>query len=146
MLRWLMITLLVLGVFLLILLALGLLLTKNEQDTRALIEQLAIDNAQQLVLPQEQSSVTLPADTPPQINGTAQRQQEIISKNLTCVDNKQCQLIRLSLNPCPIAINLIGAQLIKKYNRVNESFSSANCSDSNNVIEAVCINNLCEIK
>lgn len=140
MLKWLLITLIVLASFMTILLGLGYLLNENEKSTTVLktqLEQAAqAENERQERI--RQRTTATDEISPPvklikpkmtaNIAGNSllvEQFEKIVINNLTCISVQQCQVVKVNFKNanCSIAINNIGALLLKKLNNQSEIIS-----------------------
>lgn len=140
MLKWLMITTIVLLGFVSVLLALGYLLTENEKATTALVSQLAqqkqtgdgsadnVTHGYQQLLNNSGESLTVTIDH--QIltaeNSTVLTFEQTVINNLTCVLDQQCLIAKVSFTnrDCVVAVNIIGASLLAKLATESEQIGS----------------------
>lgn len=118
-LKWLVITAIVLVVFLIVLLGLGYLLKENEQTTSQLKVKLAQETQRQqekearrqaLFLVQPTSSLT------PKLTVFEKSQQKVIADNLSCQTTKECFLMHTNSQAlgCIVAVNATGAVILLK--------------------------------
>lgn len=130
MLKWLIITLIVLAGFMTILLGLGYLLNENEKSTKILKAQLEQEiQAERAKQERIQQRKTISEYRQPQAKGAPNKLlqenslnvkafQQIVLNNLTCVSKTQCQVAQVQFKNtrCAVAINNIGGSLLKKLN------------------------------
>jgi len=160
MLKWLVITIVVLAGFMAILLGLGYLLNENEKSTTALKAQLEQESlrekARQASREQRTSIAAYPSPAPktkmsPQVFNVAENMrvieqfEKIVVGNLTCVSTSQCQIVTVDFknNQCRVAINNIGASLLRNLNSKNSIISS--CPDAAELSMLQCQQNLCTL-
>ncbi len=159
MLKWLVITLIAVVGFMAILLGLGYLLNENEKATtvlKAQLEQqaLAEKRRQQRVRERtsmadysqrgEQSNKQVSKIVQPNIEVMAQFEQTVID-NLTCVSSSQCHAITVSFknSNCTLAINAIGASLMRKINTQSSRINACPAAIEN--ADASCQQNVCTL-
>jgi len=113
MLKWLTIVAIVLSGFMLIILSLGYLLKQNEEKTTALVNQLAQEKHERQAKQQnvnEPRAIIRYHDASAKASAELAKVTDILSANLTCVENSQCQRVNLNFRDgeCPVAVNMIG--------------------------------------
>lgn len=117
--KWLVITLLVLVLFLIVLLALGYLLKENEETTN----QLKVKLNQETKLKQEKAARRQALFLVKPNKGLTQNltpfeksQQKIITDNLYCQTNKECFLVQTDSKAlgCIVAVNSTGLAILLK--------------------------------
>ncbi len=161
MLKWLAITVVVLAGFMAILLGLGYLLNENEKSTNVLKTQLEqasqAEQARQQRIRQRKTlnnyteqpaSFAKPESTldiAENIKVIEQFEQTVVS-NLTCISAQQCQIAKVSFNntDCSIAINNIGASLLKKLQ--TQSTIIAACPKVSPQANLSCQQNICTVE
>jgi hypothetical protein len=148
-LKWLIITIIVLIGFFVILLSLGYLLKENEEKTTELIAQLEQAAYQQQ---QEREKGTKSYLSQTTLNALEQSQKKIIENNLNCQSSKQCFLVQTNSENigCIVAVNTTGAAILLKVSsqKGNESSASKKCRTVyQNINErlAQCKNNICTL-
>lgn len=131
MVKWLVITFMVLTGFMLILLGLGYLLNENEKSTTVLktqIEQadLAEQEKQEKIRQRRIfADESLPPHKPQNVKGSVdiseniriiEEFEQVVISNLTCISVQQCQVAKVSFKntDCFVAINNIGVSLLSK--------------------------------
>ncbi len=147
MVKWLMISLLVLTSFTAILLGLGYLLNENEKRVTALKEEL--EQQVENTAPTEQADVTFverenSASKLDIVNESINKR--IITNNLTCVADEQCLVVEAQFSDmsCTVALNVIGAAKLAKAEK--DLSEVGQCLSYSTELSAVCENNLCTLK
>lgn len=157
MMKWIVITVIVLLGFLSILLGLGYLLKENEKETTILKQQLEqIKSDSPTENPQaNKSRATQLSDNLASFNEQREKfkQAEVntalfkstLVSNLTCVDDQQCTLYDANFKnaSCHVAVNGIGATLLSKID-IQQAYIPG-CTLQNDTQKAVCQNNLCTL-
>ena len=172
MLKWLVITLIVLSGFMVVLLGLGYLLSENEKATTALKNQLEQEalaqqqKSQQRDKRHQYSEIITSIDDETLLPTSARKPSpelllkpsskavnaEILKKfqstlrnNLTCVTVAQCQKITVRFKniDCQLASNLIGASELKKI--ATDTVVMANCPLASEHSEVACQQNICTL-
>ncbi len=147
MVKWLMISLLVLVSFTGILLGLGYLLNENEKRVTKLkqeLEQQAENTApteQADIIVVERANSSSHLDTvKPSVN------RRIIGNNLTCVADEQCLVVEAEFSDmsCTVAVNVIGAAKLAKAKK--DLSEVGQCLNYSTELAAVCEKNLCTLK
>lgn len=149
--KWAIITLVAVGVFMVILLGLGYLLSENEKSTTLLKNQLA--EAAQLSEEKTRQQRNL-SDYPPAVNlddlaKTDVNVMKIFEKtlinNLTCVSLTQCKIVTIKFKNinCQLASNIIGASKLKKI--ATESINMTTCPIINAQSQLACEQNICTL-
>jgi hypothetical protein len=153
-----MITVLVLAGFMAILLGLGYLLNENEKSTtvlKAQLEQVSQAESTRRERVRQRKTVSDDTQQPGKIYkpkstsnfaenmGVIRQFEQIVVSNLTCISLQQCQVIKVSFKntDCSIAINNIGASLLKKLK--TESKPIASCSKTSPQAQLSCQQNIC---
>ncbi len=141
MLKWFVISLLVILVFISILLGLGKLLHDNEQRvTQVKAQRVTPQSVQQVTdaLADESSS-----DDESTALDNRQKIAEIITTNLTCVNDQQCVVVDAQFTDvsCQLAINTIGAAILAKASLTGARMGS--CPTKSQHASAVCHANVC---
>ncbi len=141
MLKWFVISLLVILVFISILLGLGKLLHDNEQRvTQVKAQRVTPQSVQQVTdaLADESSS-----DDESTALDNRQKIAEIITTNLTCVNDQQCVVVDAQFADvsCQLAINTIGAAILAKASLTETRMGS--CPTKREHASAVCHANVC---
>ena len=148
--KWLTITGIVCFGFVVVLLSLGYALKENEAATTALKNKLD----QQKIKATDPSSPTAKftlVDKDKIDLDKLTRYKNIIVKNVTCVNSKQCVLIdtkEVGLN-CVVAVNTIGASLLMKELREDfkdKSIPQNNCDVQAKNLTQVCAQNMCQVE
>jgi len=146
--KWLIITCGVLVGFFIIALGLGFLLKNNEDAHQAYITQRAAQSNEQAE-PKDSSS---DAQTSPEAvlifvdrTPASTEQRDILLDNLTCVAHSQCkvQQVSFSRGKCTVAINTVGAALLKRYQ--GEKSDIGECAVPLGTQIAQCIDNVCTL-
>lgn len=157
MLKWIIITGVVLLGFLTILLGLGYLLHENEKETTLLKQQLdQVANSSQPEKPQSNKSST--TQLPDSLESFSEKREKFkqaeantalfkstLVSNLTCVDDQQCTLFDANFKNafCHVAVNRIGATLLSKID-IQRAYIPG-CTLQSDAQKAVCQNNLCTL-
>lgn len=146
MIKWLVITTVALSFFLSIIIGLGYLLENNEQQTRALVTELNQQQSNNSANERQDNvtKVVREAAVLADNSITNEKVNQLILDNLTCISDNQCKVIYVDSQHCQVAVNLIGASLVKKYR--NESRQANICQQLQSATQAVCQDNLCQIK
>lgn len=144
MLKWLLISILVLFTFIVLLLGLGYLLKENKIETTAFKQQLEQERIEQKTRLIEKSAK--PASllsTAPLLKSTHSIKQKILLENLTCVSKQQCVLVNIEFSDlnCLFAINTIGASLVK--NTDIDKVAVGECPHYPDNSELSCQHNIC---
>ena len=146
MVKWLMIIVIALSLFISVMLGLGYILHNNEHETRALVQELKEqqpnnDEARSPTANEKEARAIVRF-----VDEKAKVEQlnQLVLENLTCVSDNQCKVIALDNEHCQVAINLIGANLVNKQQTKNQSIAS--CQTLTSPVEAICQDNLCQIK
>ncbi|WP_426358876.1 hypothetical protein ACPUVO_01105 [Pseudocolwellia sp. HL-MZ19] len=148
--KWLTIMGIVCFGFVVVLLSLGYALKENEAATTVLKNKLD----QQRINATDQNSPTakLTLVDKDQINlDKLTRYKNIIVKNITCVNSKQCVLIdtkEVGLN-CVVAVNTIGASLLMKELRKDfkgKSIPQNKCDVQSKNLTQICAQNMCQVE
>lgn len=158
MIKWLAITLLVFAGFMAILLGLGYLLNENEKSTTVLKAELEqASQAEQARQERIRQRATVSDDTQQPVNTAKpknmpniaeniqvveQFEQKVIN-NLTCISVQQCQVVKVSFKNanCSVAINNIGASLLKKLKTKSKIIAA--CPKTSPQANLSCQQNIC---
>ena len=155
MLKWLIITFIVLSGLMVILLGLGYLLAENEKSSTLLKNQLALEaQLQQEKLQQkrnlsEYTKIITTDDvkaTPKQTNANIMALfEDTLINNLTCVTIAQCKLVTIKFKniDCQLASNVIGVSQLKKI--ATQKVSLDSCPMANQLSELACQQNICTL-
>ncbi len=146
--KWFIITCGVLAGFFVIVLGLGYLLKTNEDAHQEYITNQVAQTSQQAE-PIDSTSddqaapeaVLIFVDNTP----ASTAQQDILLNNLTCVTHSQCkvQQVPFSRGICTVAINTVGAALLKRYQ--GEKSDIGDCAVPMSAQLAQCIDNVCTL-
>jgi len=164
--KWLTITGIVCIGFIIVLLSLGYLLKENEIATKALKQKLDQQKlAQQKLAEQKQlnSSVKNPSkavlmfvDSDEDVKQKANLERvkgykNTIISNITCAASEQCILVNTGLAElnCVVAVNTIGASLLKK--ELSKEFGSTlpmddTCNETPRKLYSVCKQTMCQVE
>jgi len=151
MVKWLVITLLAIVVFITLLLGLGYLLKEHEVATTQLKQQLDQERAQQKLREKRKRAKFIPAiesslhKIAPNVavKTSNSAKQKILIENLTCASTKQCVLVDIEFADltCTFAINTIGASLLVKTG--DDVSSVGKCPSYSESSELSCQLNIC---
>lgn len=156
--KWLMITMLVLSGFVAILLGLGYLLNENEKSTAALKKQLEEASQAETIRRErtrERKTIANGMQQPVEVSKSksitnitdgirvVKQFEQIVVRNLTCISVQQCQVIKVNFKniDCSVAINNIGASLLKKLK--TQYTTLATCPKSSPQVLLSCQQNIC---
>ncbi|WP_206485229.1 hypothetical protein [Thalassotalea sp. G2M2-11] len=136
--KWLIISVLVLFSFTIILLGLGSLLHENEQRVTAIKAGTSLSEPQEPVTQMASSHLTLPI----KVQSTL---KPIIKQNLTCVMDEQCVMVEAKFADlsCLIAINTIGAAKLARAEP--DKTRAIDCPPTFDSAIARCHDNLCTL-
>ena len=155
--KWLMAIVVVLAGFMVILLLLGYLLNENEKSTTVLKTQLEQESqAEQQRQEKIRQRKILTYSSQPSVTPKTQDKMiastnkavvdqftQIVINNLTCISKQQCQVALVSFknSTCSVAINHIGASLLKKLNTKSSVISA--CPKAMEQANLSCQQNIC---
>jgi len=148
--KWLTITGIVCLGFVVVLLSLGYALKENEIKTTALKSKLDEERLKTTQKNGPRAQLTFVDNDKANLEKLA-KYKNIIIKNVTCVNSKQCVLIdtkEVGLN-CVVAVNTIGASLLMKELRTafdGQPIPQNNCGLQAENLTQVCVQNICQVE
>ncbi|MEW6990330.1 hypothetical protein AADZ91_06510 [Colwelliaceae bacterium 6441] len=146
MMKWSVVTGIVLLAFTLIILGFGFLLHDNEKKHIAYNQQLKQDKNQQTKKINAVVVEAIPSiSIQPQSTLKNSVNLGIIANNLTCVSDEQCVMVNAQFADlsCDLAVNVIGAAQLKKAKKDNTLIKS--CKKYPHNASVTCLENLCSI-